>query len=71
MQLKKKKRYYNGQIIAVSQGSWELCFGKDCKAKGNWHNDFPGGQVVRNPPASAGDTGLIPGPGGSHMLQSN
>ena len=39
MQLKKeKKRYYNGQIIAVSQGSWELCFGKDCKAKGNWHN---------------------------------
>ena len=28
--------------------------------------DFPGGPVVKNPPANAGDTGLIPGPGGSH-----
>ena len=27
--------------------------------------DFPGGPVVKKPPASAGDTGLIPGPGGS------
>ena len=25
--------------------------------------DFPGGPVVKNPPASAGDTGLIPGLG--------
>ena len=32
---------------------------------------FPGGAVVKNPPASAGDTGLSPGPGRSHMLQSN
>ena len=30
--------------------------------------DFPGGTVVKNPPASAGDTGLIPGPGRSHVL---
>ena len=29
--------------------------------------DFPGGPVVKNPPASAGDTGSIPGPGRSHM----
>ena len=28
---------------------------------------FPGGPVVKNLPASAGDTGLIPGPGRSHM----
>ena len=27
--------------------------------------DFPGGLVVKNLPASAGDTGLIPGLGGS------
>ena len=27
---------------------------------------FPGGPVAENPPASAGDGGLIPGPGGSH-----
>ena len=32
---------------------------------------FPGGAVVGNPPASAGDTGLSPGPGGSHMPRSN
>ena len=29
--------------------------------------DFPGGPVVKNPPASAGDMGSIPGPGRSHM----
>ena len=29
--------------------------------------DFPGGAGVKNPPASAGDTGLSPGPGRSHM----
>ena len=33
--------------------------------------DFPGGAVVKNPPANAGDTVLIHGPGRSHMLQSN
>ena len=32
--------------------------------------DFPGGAVVKNPPVSAGDIGLIPGSGRSHMLQS-
>ena len=33
--------------------------------------DFPGGAVVKNPPANAGDMGLSPGPGRSHMPQSN
>ena len=33
--------------------------------------DFPGGAVVKNLPATAGDTGSIPGPGRSHMPQSN
>ena len=36
---------------------------------------FPGGPVVKDhwngPPANAGDTGSIPGPGRSHMLRSN
>ena len=32
---------------------------------------FPGGAVVENLPASAGDTGSSPGPGRSHMLRSN
>ena len=31
---------------------------------------FPGGAVVRNPPANAGDTGLNPGLGRSHMPRS-
>ena len=35
--------------------------------KGN----FPGGTVVENLPASAGDTGLISGPGRSHMPRNN
>ena len=32
---------------------------------------FPGGAVVENPPANAGDTGSSPGPGGSHMPRSS
>ena len=28
--------------------------------------DFPGGAVVKNPPANAGDMGSSPGPGRSH-----
>ena len=35
------------------------------------HGDIPGGAVVRNPPASTGDTGSSPGPGRSHMPRSN
>ena len=33
--------------------------------------DFPGGAVVKNPPAYVGDTGSSPGPGRSHMPRSN
>ena len=32
---------------------------------------FPGGAVVGNLPANAGDTGSSPGPGRSHMPWSN
>ena len=31
----------------------------------------PGGSVVKNPPANAGDMGFIRGLGQSHMQQSN
>ena len=31
---------------------------------------FPGGSVVKNQPANAGETGLIPDLGGSHMPRS-
>ena len=33
--------------------------------------DFPGGAVVKNPPANAGDMGSSPGPGRSHMPRSS
>ena len=33
--------------------------------------DYPGGPVVKNLLANAGDTGLIPGARRSHMLCSN
>ena len=33
--------------------------------------DFPGGPVVKNPPANAVDTGSIPGLGRSHMPRGN
>ena len=32
---------------------------------------FPGDSVVKNPPANAGDTGLVPDPGSSYMPRSN
>ena len=32
---------------------------------------LPGGAVVKNPPANAGDTDSIPGPGRSHMPRSS
>ena len=35
----------------------------------NW--GFPGGTVVKNPPASAGDTGSSPGLGKSQMTRSS
>ena len=38
----------------------------NCKFSG-----FPGGLVVKNPPANAGNTGSIPGPGRSHVPQRN
>ena len=39
--------------------------------RGEYEQDFPGGTVGKNPPANAGDTGSIPGPGRFHMVQSN
>ena len=33
-----------------------------------WMESFPGGSVVKNAPANAGDTGSSPDPGRSHVL---
>ena len=37
----------------------------------NMARDFPVGIVVKNPPANAGDMGLISGPRRSHMPRSS
>ena len=41
------------------------------KRKKELDEGFPGGRVVKNPPANAGDTGSIPGLGRSHMPRNN
>ena len=35
------------------------------------NQDLPGGTVVKNLPANAGDMGSSPGPGRSHLPRSN
>ena len=57
----------------------ELHVGKAFLHKRNGHAweqkyiilDFPGGPVVKNPPANAGDTGSVAGPGRFRMLESS
>ena len=60
-----------GHVVSVITNPlccWSTEVGAD---KNAYLRDFPGGAVVKNPPANAGDMGSIPGPGGSHMPQSN
>ena len=42
-----------------------------CRQQERQRGAFPGGSVVTNPPADAGDTASIPGPRGSHTLWSS
>ena len=48
-----------------------VCIRKISKYFKTMITGFPGGTVVENPPANAGDMGSSPGPGGSHMPRSN
>ena len=64
---------YNGSNNRVTNGRRYL---QCLKSTRNWYlrlteRNFPGGSVVKNPPANARDTGSNPGPGRSHMLRSN
>ena len=45
--------------------------GKSISGSKFWFKGFPGGSVVKNSPANAGDTDSIPDRGRFHMLQSN
>ena len=67
-----KKRYslkYGQMMISIEL--FESIVDSHTAVRNNTTRDFPGGAVVKNPPASAGDTGSIPGPGRSHMPRSN
>ena len=56
--------WYNEYIWILTPSSWH----KALKMLGQ---GFPGGAVVENLPANAGDTGSCPGLGRSHMPRSN
>ena len=58
-----KKNGGGGEIIQIS-----ICLNLNLKTL---PLGFPGGAVVENLPANAGDTGSSPGPGRSHMPRSN
>ena len=58
-----QRRKYNNRVI--TENCWGGTEDKNA-AKG-----FPGGAVVENVPANAGDTGSSPGLGRSHMPRSN
>ena len=53
-----------------SQGHTYFCVRQKLD-RGDFPGDFPGGAVVENLPANAGDTGSSPGLGRSHMPRSN
>ena len=53
------------------EGEVTLSKRKCAKARFKRGQGFPGGAVVENLPANAGDTGSSPGPGRSHMPRSN
>ena len=63
------KRYFF--YIKVHKINIQLNEIQKVKVKKKNLRDFPGGTVVKNPPANAGDMGSSPGPGRSHMPWSS
>ena len=51
--------FHSSPTLASKHSGWNTSLG------------FPGGAVVKNPPANAWDMGSIPGPGRSHMSRNN
>ena len=56
------------RIPHATQGSQKIIFKKHYEKK---KEGFPVSSGIKNPPTNLGDTGSIPDPGRSHMLQSN
>ena len=65
----KSKRLREQRCVTFSD-SLALCYGLSSVLK-NSYVGFPGGAVVENLPANAGDVGSSPGLGRSHMPRSN
>ena len=61
--------YFSDNLYITSLGRLELYLTITLHSK--VPEGFPGGAVVKNPPANAGDTGSSPGPGRSNMPRSN
>ena len=66
---------YFQHFIEIGKGENGKEYGRKkeviCQNVKNIFQGFPGGAVVKNPPANAGDTSLSPGLGRSHMPRSN
>ena len=50
-------------LLSITGGNVTPLLNNDTVYFKNKDRDFPGGAVVKNPPANAQDTGSIPGPG--------
>ncbi|XP_060148194.1 ras-related GTP-binding protein B isoform X2 [Globicephala melas] len=71
-ELEKDMHYYQSCLEAILQNSPDakifcLVHKMDLVQEDQRDLGFPGGAVVKSPPADAGDAGSCPGPGGSHM----
>ena len=62
---------YRTLICSFTQSIYSMKTLWDLVSKDLDLRDFPGGTVVKNPPANAGDTSLSPGPGRFHMPWRN
>ena len=58
------------EVLREKITSLEFCTLQNYPSKVK-ERDFPGGAVVKKPPAYVGDRGSIPAPGRSHMPWSN